>query len=161
MLLQFWNDLFNNIVNEDLAEILKNKQPIKVTHFFLFSLTHLSNSHDIWIKLLFSCMHVRVSTIWVICITTTYQCTFPLCVSGIPVIRGQYTDCNLDMTENALKGGRRGAEQAKTMESSELRKESLVKCPLLQTWVQHASNVYLHLHLKRQNRGREGCLPTF
>ncbi len=50
-------------------------------------------------------------TIWIsIHITTTCQCTFPLFISGIPVIRGQYTDCNLDMTENVLRGGGEGMD---------------------------------------------------
>lgn len=54
-------------------------------------------------------MYTHMQTFWVSThITTTYQCTFPLSVLCIPVIRGQYTDCNLDMRENVLNGGSRG-----------------------------------------------------
>lgn len=83
-----------------------------------------------------------MQNIWVsIGLPTTYQCTFPLSVS-IPLIRGQHTDCNLDMTENVLKD--RG-EGVKTMVFSYLRKESLAKCLLCQTSAQCARSVYLHL----------------
>lgn len=95
-----------------------------------------------------------MQTLWVSAhITTAYQCTFPC---SIPVIRGQYTDSNLDMMENVLKG--RG-EGVKTMEYSYLRKESLAKCPLCQTTVQRAKSVYLHLNSTEQGQERRG-LPA-
>lgn len=99
----------------------------------------------------------KTQTIWVSSrITTTYQCTFPLSVS-LPVIRGQYTDCNLDMTENVLKGG---GEGVKTMEFSYLRKERLAKCPLCQTSARCARSVYLHLDSTEQRQERVTCQHT-
>lgn len=75
------------------------------------SFKHLLNSHDMISESNYrfhGCVR-HMQTIWVNThITRTYQCIFPLSVSCIPVIRGQYTDCNLDMSENVLNGGSRG-----------------------------------------------------
>lgn len=76
---------------------------------------------------------------------------------SIPLIRGQHTDCNLDMTENVLKD--RG-EGVKTMVFSYLRKESLAKCLLCQTSVQCARSVYLHLNSTEKRQERVTCQHT-
>lgn len=132
------------------------------------SLPHLFGSHDIWIKLWFSRKRVSVSvlwdaqteTIWVsFCIKTTYQCTFPLSVS-VPVIRGQNTDCNLDMTENVLKGGGKRVDRVKTMEFSYLRKEKSCQMPPLSNKCTVCQECVFTSKLHRTEAG-ESYLPTY
>lgn len=89
----------------------------------------------------------QMQTNWVSArIITTYQCTFPLCFSGIPVIRGQYADCNLDMRENVPKRRVRGGWTEEN--NGVLIPQEAKSCqmpPLSNQSIRHASSVYLRL----------------
>lgn len=83
-----------------------NKRAIKVSHLTFFP--HTPALLPLHVHTIIFSMHVHVSElkathIQSICVSirTTYQCTLPLCVKLITVIRGQCTDCTLDVREAA------------------------------------------------------------